>query len=116
MGWPCRVRPVRSRLLDDTDSRRHQEILALMSTASTSLNLRALLKTAIARSGLDTRTHAVAGLTPAAKALFVAGASHERQQGLVLYVVPGDGDLEQATGDVKFFLASLDGLSASEIG
>ena len=84
-----------------------------MSTASTSLNLRALLKTAIARSGLDTRTHAVAGLTPSAKALFVAGASHERQQGLVLYVVPGDADLEQATGDVKFFLASLDGLSAS---
>jgi len=84
-----------------------------MSTASTSLNLRALLKTAITRSGLDTRAHAVAGLTPAAKSLFVAGASHERQKGLVLYVVPGDADLEQATGDVKFFLASLDGLSAS---
>jgi transcription-repair coupling factor (superfamily II helicase) len=84
-----------------------------MSTASTSLNLRALLKTAITRSGLDTRAHAVAGLTPSAKSLFVAGASHERQKGLVLYVVPGDADLEQATGDVKFFLASLDGLSAS---
>src|SRR5437016_8020755 len=84
-----------------------------MSTASTSLNLRALLKTAVARSGLDTRSHALAGLTPAAKSLFVAAASHERQKGVVLYVVPGDADLEQATEDVKFFLASLDGLSTT---
>ncbi len=84
-----------------------------MSTASTSLNLRALLKTAIARSGLDARSHAVAGLTLAAKSLFVAGQAHERQRGLVLYVVPGDVDLEQATEDVRFFLGSLDGLSGS---
>jgi transcription-repair coupling factor (superfamily II helicase) len=84
-----------------------------MSTASTSLNLRAILKTAIARSGLDTRNHAIAGLTPAAKSLFVAGAAHERHTGLVLYVVPGDTDLEQAADDVRFFLASLDGLSTA---
>jgi len=84
-----------------------------MSTASTSLNLRALLKTAIARSGLDTRNPVVTGLTPAAKSLFVAAAAHERQRGVVLYVVPGDIDLEQATGDVTFFLASLEGLSVS---
>ena len=82
-------------------------------TVSTSLNLRALFKTAITRSGLDTRNHAIAGLTPAAKSLFVAGAAHERQKGLVLYVVPGDADLEQATDDVRFFLASLDGLSTT---
>jgi len=84
-----------------------------MSTASTSLNLRALLKTAITRSGLDTRNRVVTGLTPAAKSLFVAAAAHERQHGVVLYVVPGDVDLEQATEDVTFFLASLEGLSAS---
>src|SRR5262245_3488978 len=85
----------------------------MSSTISTSLNLRALLKTAIARSGLDTRQPAVAGLTPSAKSLFVAGAAHERQKGLVLYVVPTDADLEQAAGDVRFFLASLDGLSSA---
>ncbi len=84
-----------------------------MSTTSTSLNLQALLKTAIARSGLDTRSRAVAGLTPAAKALFVANLSHERPRGVVLFVVPGDADLEQATADVSFFLASLEGLSAA---
>jgi transcription-repair coupling factor (superfamily II helicase) len=84
----------------------------MSSTISTSLNLRALLKTAIARSGLDTRKRAIAGLTPSAKSLFVAGSAHERQKGLVLYVVPSDADLEEATEDVKFFLASLDGLSS----
>jgi transcription-repair coupling factor (superfamily II helicase) len=83
----------------------------MSSTISTSLNLRALLKTAIARSGLDTRQRAMSGLTPAAKSLYVAGAAHERQKGLVLYIVPTDADLEQATADVGFFLASLDGLS-----
>ena len=82
-----------------------------MSTASRSLNLRALLKTAIIRSGLDARSHDVAGLSPSAKALFVAGASHERQRGVVLYIVPSDAYLEQAVGDTKFFLASLEGLS-----
>jgi len=86
-----------------------------MSTASTSLNLRALLKTAIARSGLDTRSHAVAGLTPAAKAMYVAAAAHERQKGVVLYVIPGDADLEQTTEDVRFFLGSLDGLSGAAV-
>ncbi len=85
----------------------------MSSTISTSLNLRALLKTAIARSGLDTRQHAVSGLTPAAKSLFVAGAAHERQKGVVLYVVPTDADLEQSVRDVRFFLESLDGLSSS---
>src|SRR5215475_13449201 len=84
----------------------------MSSTISTSLNLRALLKTAIARSGLDTRKRAIAGLTPSAKSLFVAGSTHERQKGLVFYVVPSDADLEEATEDVKFFLASLDGLSS----
>src|SRR5215467_5431382 len=85
----------------------------MSSTISTSLNLRALLKTALARSGLDTRKRAISGLTAAAKSLFVAGAAHERQKGLVLYVVPTDADLEEAVGDVKFFLGSLDGLSTT---
>jgi transcription-repair coupling factor (superfamily II helicase) len=85
----------------------------MSSTISTSLNLRALLKTALTRSGLDTRKRAISGLTAAAKSLFVAGAAHERQKGLVLYVVPTDAHLEEAVGDVKFFLGSLDGLSTA---
>src|SRR4051812_22911432 len=88
----------------------------MSSTISTSLNLRALFKTAIARSGLDATVRAIAGLTPAAKSLYVAAAAHERQNGLVVYVVPTDADLEEAVGDVRFFLASLDGLSTDAAG
>jgi transcription-repair coupling factor (superfamily II helicase) len=82
-------------------------------TTSTSLNLRALLKTAIARSGMDTPARAVSGLTPAAKALFVAGAAQAMPHGVVLYVVPIDGDLEEAVADTSFFLAALEGLSGA---
>jgi transcription-repair coupling factor (superfamily II helicase) len=80
-------------------------------TTSTSLNLRAALKTAAARSAVDRPAQSVSGLTPPAKALFVATAAHAIPHGAVLYVVPGDGDLEEAVGDVSFFLAALEGLS-----
>ena len=80
-------------------------------TTSTSLNLRALLKTAIARSGLDVPARVVSGLTPSTKALFVAAAAHSRPKGAVLYVVAADGDLEQAVADTRFFLGALEGLS-----
>src|SRR5207247_6209279 len=56
---------------------------------------------------------AASGLTPAAKALFVAAASQALPQGNVLYVVPSDGDLEQTVGDVRFFVSALEGLSES---
>ena len=78
---------------------------------STSLNLRAALKTAIARSGMDAPARAISGLTPSAKALFVAAAAHAEPAGVVLYVVPGDGDLEEACADISFFLAALEGLA-----
>jgi len=82
---------------------------------STSLNLRALLKTAIARSGLDVPARLISGLTPAAKALYVAGAAQSRPSGVVLFVVPTDGDLEQACADVAFFLAALEGFTPTVV-
>ncbi|HEX4348440.1 MAG TPA: transcription-repair coupling factor, partial [Vicinamibacterales bacterium] len=78
---------------------------------STSLNLRALLKTAVVRGGLDTADRTVSGLTPPAKALFVASAAQAVPRGTVLYVVPSDADLDIAVADVCFFLAALEGLS-----
>jgi hypothetical protein len=75
-----------------------------MSTA-TSLNLRAVLKTAVARSGMDVPAHVVSGLTAPAKALFVAAAAQARPHEVVLYVVPSDADLEEAVADVSFFSA-----------
>jgi len=53
----------------------------------------------------------VSGLTASAKALFVAAGAQARPHGVVLYVVPSDGDLEEACADVSFFLGALEGLS-----
>ena len=78
---------------------------------STSLNLRAVLKTAVTRSGMDVPARLVSGLTGSAKALFVAAAAQAQPHGVVLYVVPGDGDLEEACADVSFFLGALEGLT-----
>jgi len=80
---------------------------------STSLNLRAVLKSAVTRSGMDVPARRVTGLTAPAKALHVAGVAHAHPQGVVLYVVPDDGDLEQSCADVTFFLSALEGLTAA---
>jgi transcription-repair coupling factor (superfamily II helicase) len=80
-------------------------------TTSTSLNLRALLKAAVVRSGMDAPADTVSGLTPSAKALDVAAGAHALPHGVVLYVVPSDADLDEAVADVCFFLAALEGLS-----
>src|SRR5580704_2625146 len=85
-------------------------------TTSASLNLRALLKTAIARGGMDNPARTISGLTPAAKALSVAAAAHKLTPGVVLYVVPGDADIEETVEDVGFFVAAMEGLSGTAAG
>ena len=58
----------------------------------------------------------LAGLTPAAKAFWIAGAaSDDPRNELVLAVVPSDRDVEQITSDVRFFLGGLEGASADEL-
>jgi transcription-repair coupling factor (superfamily II helicase) len=84
-------------------------------TQSTSLNLLAVLKSAAASSGMDARASAVAGLTPAARALYVAVAANELPRGSVLHVVPADRDIEQAVTDIGFFLSALEGLSSVDV-
>ena len=86
-----------------------------MLVTTSSLNLRAALKTAVVRSGMDAPASAVSGLTPAAKAFFVAAAAQALPHGAVLYVVPGDADLEAASADISFFLAALEGGSAAGV-
>src|SRR5262249_50074643 len=85
---------------------------ALPVPTSTSLNLRALLKAATARSGMEAPARVVAGLSPSAKALYVAAASQALPHGVVLYVVPSDKDIEDGCADVAFFLAALEGLAS----
>src|SRR3954454_17874122 len=60
---------------------------------------------------MDAPVHAFSGLNASAKALFVAAAAHSMPRGVVLYVVPGDRDLEQSVTDICFFMSTLEGLS-----
>ncbi len=78
---------------------------------ATSLTLRSILNTTLAKSTLGAKTRAFSGLTSPAKALAVAAAAHRASEAVILYVVPGDPDLETATDDVRFFLGALEGLS-----
>ena len=81
------------------------------SSTSTSLTLRALLKTAAGRLGLGVSGRGVSGLTAAAKAFFAASAVARDR---VVLIVPADADLDQATSDARFFLSALEGLSDAE--
>ena len=60
---------------------------------------------------MDAPARAVSGLTSSAQALLVAAAAQALPHGVILYVVPSDGDLEPAVGDVRFFASALEGLS-----
>src|SRR3954468_1814216 len=81
------------------------------SSTSTSLTLRALLKTAAGRLGLGVPGRSVSGLTAAAKALFAAAASGRDRVGVV---VPTDADVDQLTCDARFFLSALEGVSDAD--
>jgi transcription-repair coupling factor (superfamily II helicase) len=83
----------------------------MSSSTSTSLTLRALLKTTAGRLGLGVPGRGVSGLTPPAKAFFAAAAAG---RGHVILVAPTDADVEQLTSDARFFLAALEGLSDTE--
>src|SRR5258708_1581089 len=83
----------------------------MTSSTSTSLTLRALLKTAAGRLGLGVSGRGVSGLTPAAAALFAAAAA---ARDLVVLVAPTDADVEQLTPDARFFLAALEGVSDAD--
>ena len=97
----------------DAELERSDKVVTV--TTSTSLNLRALLKTAITKSGMAVPAHIVSGLTPSAKALFVAGTAQAHPNGTMLYIVPTDADLEQTCADVSFFLAALEGLAHTAV-
>jgi transcription-repair coupling factor (superfamily II helicase) len=83
----------------------------MSSSTSTSLTLRALLKTAAGRLGLGVSGQGVSGLTAAAKALFAAAAAVRDR---AVLVVPTDADVEQLTPDARFFLSALEGISDAD--
>jgi hypothetical protein len=79
---------------------------------SSSLTLRAVLKSAAGRSGIGMRAPRVSGLTPPAKAMFAAIAASRE---LVVLIVPTDADVERMMLDARFFLAASEGLSDAEV-
>jgi transcription-repair coupling factor (superfamily II helicase) len=79
---------------------------------SSSLTLRAILKTATGRLGLGVPGGRVTGLTPPAKAMFAAAAA---ARGPAVLVVPSDSDLETFVADARFFLAALEGLTDADV-
>ena len=62
---------------------------------------------------MDAPGRTVSGLPAPAKALFVAAAAQDSPQGVVWYIVPSDGEIEEAVEDVTFFLAALQGMSGA---
>jgi transcription-repair coupling factor (superfamily II helicase) len=91
---------------------------------STSLTLQALLKSTIARAGLGAPgAERVSGLSPAAQALFLAAAASRQAPAsrrgaanpTLLVVAPSDADVEQYVGDIRFFLAAIEGLSDAAV-
>jgi transcription-repair coupling factor (superfamily II helicase) len=81
-----------------------------MLQTTSSLALRALLKTGAARAGLGRSAPVITGLSAPAVGFHAAAASLETP---VFLVVPADSDVEQVTCDARFFLSHLEGLSAA---
>ncbi|HET7219755.1 MAG TPA: transcription-repair coupling factor [Vicinamibacterales bacterium] len=79
---------------------------------SSSLTLRAVLKSAAGRLGMGVPASRVSGLTPAAKAMTVAAAATREA---VLLVVPNDAEVERMTADARFFLSAFEGYSAADV-
>jgi transcription-repair coupling factor (superfamily II helicase) len=84
-------------------------------STSTSLALRSLFRTAAAKAGLDADRGTVAGLTPAARGLYVANRAHGAPKDLLVIVVPTDADVEQLTADARYFLDAIEGLGESAV-
>ena len=82
---------------------------------TTSLNLQALLKTAAARTGMDSSAAHVRGLSSSAQALYVAVQSSHRKSAVTVVVVPGDEDVDRFCIDTRFFMAALEGASAAAL-
>jgi transcription-repair coupling factor (superfamily II helicase) len=62
---------------------------------------------------MDTPARVVAGLTNSAKAMYVAAAAHARPHGVVVLVVPTDGDVDEMCSDTTFFLSAFEGMTSA---
>jgi transcription-repair coupling factor (superfamily II helicase) len=79
---------------------------------SSSLTLRAILKSAAGRLGMGVPAPVISGLNGPATAMFAAAAA---ARNTTVLIVPTDTDVERATSDARFFLAALEGLSDADV-
>ena len=76
----------------------------------TSLSLRALVRSAATRAGLDHDRGTLSGLSGSARALYVAAHASGAPERVVAVVVPTDTDVDTLLADTRFFLSVLEGL------
>jgi transcription-repair coupling factor (superfamily II helicase) len=86
--------------------------MALSSYSSSSLTLRAVLKSAAERLRMGVPARRLSGLTSPAKAMLVAATAARE---LVLLVVPTDAEVERMVVDARFFLSAFEGVSDTEV-
>src|SRR5688572_10878402 len=79
-----------------------------MSSAP-SLALRSLLTGVIRETGLQSPTRRLSGASAPVRALAIAAASKRLSDGTVLVVLPTDAEIDNAVGDICFFLGVLEG-------
>ena len=82
------------------------------SYTSSSLTLRAVLKSAAGRTRMGAPAGRVAGLTSPAKAMCAAVAASRTP---AVLIVPNDAEVERMTVDARFFVAALEGASHADV-
>ena len=80
-----------------------------------SLNLQALLKTAAARTGMDSPAVARARTVAIRAGAVCRAQSSHRKSAVCVVVVAGDEDVDRFCIDTRFFLAALEGASAAAL-
>ena len=83
-----------------------------MLQQTSSLALRALLKSAASRAGLDKSAPLVTGLSASAAAFH---ASVLCQDAPIFLIVPTDSHVDQMTTDARFFVAQLQGMDSAAV-
>src|SRR5687767_6843496 len=79
-----------------------------MSSAP-SLALRSLLTGVIRETGLQSPTRRLSGASAPVRALAIAAAAKRLSDGTLLVVLPTDAEIDNAVGDICFFLGVLEG-------
>jgi transcription-repair coupling factor (superfamily II helicase) len=85
-----------------------------MATAP-SLALRSLLTGVLRETGLQSPLRRISGATPPVRGLAVASAAKRLSEAVILFVVPTDGEIETAVGDISFFLSLLEGSATTAV-